>query len=556
MASRAAQTKASSQDSKDLGWISHSPNRNEKHVADVEVGAFDHASLPNPQLHRRLRSKEVQLFAIGGAIGTGLFVQMGSALPKGGPAGLFLGFVIWGAVMLCVNECFAEMVCYAPIPSPFIRLAGVWVDEALAFAMSWNFFLNMALLIPYEIVAFNILLGFWTDAVPVEAVIVVIMVVYALLNTISVRYFGVAEFYLSIFKVFLIFMCLSFTVVTMLGGNPLNDRYGFRYWKEPGAFVEHLVPGSTGKFLGVLSCIVQATFSITGPEYISMVAGETEAPRTVLPKAYRSFVFRMLGFFLASALALGIVIPYNDPTLLAVLSGKVGGSGTGAASPYVIAMDRLKISGLPHVVNALIMTSVLSCGNGIFFSASRTLYGMSLNGTAPRLFSKTMKSGVPIYAVLACLGFCCLAFLQVKSSSAQVLIWLVYLITACQLLNYFSVALTYRQFHAALRLQGVDRRTLPYRGKLQPYTSYVAMFGCGVMLLLLGYTLFIAGGWDTTTFFLDYTFLAAFPIAFGVWKLLRKTKFVRPGLVDLTVEGLVPEIDEHERSAGHEPRKE
>lgn len=73
----------------------------------------------------------------------------------------------------------AEMVCYAPIPSPFVRLAGIWVDEALAFAMSWNFFLNMALLVPYEIVAFNILLGFWTDAVPVEAVIVAIMVVYA-----------------------------------------------------------------------------------------------------------------------------------------------------------------------------------------------------------------------------------------------------------------------------------------------------------------------------------------------------------------------------------------
>lgn len=167
-----------------------------KEVVDVEIAQISHALPSSAHLQRRLRSKEVQLFAIGGAIGTGLFLQMGAALPKGGPGGLLLGFVIWGVVMLCINECFgmgkleffphdcadpftAELVCYAPIPSPFVRLAGVWVDEALAFAMSWNFFLNMALLVPYEIVAFNILLGFWTDAIPVEAVIVTIMVSYA-----------------------------------------------------------------------------------------------------------------------------------------------------------------------------------------------------------------------------------------------------------------------------------------------------------------------------------------------------------------------------------------
>jgi amino acid transporter len=389
-----------------------------------------------------------------------------------------------------------------------------------------------------------------------------------------VRYFGVAEFYLSIFKVLLILMCLSFTIVTMFGGNPLHDRYGFRFWNKPvsslssdvspslllttvqGAFVEHLVSGSTGKFLGVLSCVVQATFSITGPEYISMVAGETEHPRTVLPKAYRSFVWRILLFFISSSLAMGIVIPYDDATLSAVLSGDVGGSGTGAASPYVIAMDRLNISGLPHLVNALIMTSVLSSGNGILFSATRTLYGMSLNGTAPRFFSKTMKSGVPIYAVLAGLAFCCLAFLQVRSSSAQVLVWLVDLITACQLLNYFSVALTYRQFYTALRLQGVDRRTLPYRGKFQPYAAYIAMVGCVVMLLLLGFDVFIAGGWDLTFFFLDYTFLAVFPIAFGLWKILRRTRFVEPGKADLTVERLVSGIDEYEKVLAPAPSHE
>lgn len=294
----------------------------------------------------------------------------------------------------------------------------------------------------------------------------------------------------------------------------------------------------------MLSCIVQATFSITGPEYIAMVAGETAKPREVLPKAYRSFVWRILLFFVSSSLAMGIVIPYNDSTLNAVLNGDIQGSGTGAASPYVIAMGKLQIPGLPHLVNALIMTSVLSSGNGIFFAATRTLYGMAIQGIAPRIFTRTLRSGVPYLAVTMVVAFCCLAFLQSSNSSAKVLTWLVDLVTACQLLNYFSVALTYLHFYVALQRQGVDRRSLPYRGKLQPYASYVAMFGCALMLLLLGYDLFVADGWSTMYFFLDYTFLAAFPLAFLVWKLLAKSRYVKPGTADLSVGGQVASIVE------------
>jgi amino acid transporter len=190
-----------------------------------------------------------------------LYVQMGSSLPKGGPAGLFIAFVIWAWVMWAVNECFAEMVSYLPVPSPFVRFGSEWVDGALGFAMAWNFFLNMAILVPFEIVAVNIMITFWTDRVPVEAIIVLMIVLYAFLNTITVRYFGISEFYMSIFKVFLMIGLFFFTFVTMVGGNPLHDAYGFRYWRVPGPFVEHLEPDGTGKFLGILSCLYQASFS-------------------------------------------------------------------------------------------------------------------------------------------------------------------------------------------------------------------------------------------------------------------------------------------------------
>ncbi|KAJ5953247.1 hypothetical protein N7454_000143 [Penicillium verhagenii] len=510
------------------------------------TGTISNITAGPQSLHRKLRGKEVQLFAIGGAIGTSLFVQMGSALPKGGPAGLFIAFLVWGIVMWAVNECFAEMVSYLPVPSPFVRFGSEWVDDALGFAMAWNFFLNEAFLVPFEMVAMNIMITFWTDKVPVEAIIVVMILLYALLNMISVRYFGIAEFYLSIFKVLLMIGLFLFTFVTMLGGNPLHDRFGFRYWEKPDAFVEYLTSGGTGRFLGVLTCLYQASFSICGPEYISIVAAEAENPRKVLPPAFRSFVWRMLVFFVGSALCMGIVIPYNDPTLAAILGGDVSGSGTGAASPYVIAMERLKISGLPHLVNALIMTSIFSAGNGLLFTATRTLHGMSIMGHAPRFFSKCTSGGVPIYALMFTLSFCLLAFLQVNSTSAEVMNYLVDLVTCCQLMNYGFTALVYRHFFSALSKQGISRDTLPYKGRFQPYTSYLAMGGTSFMLLAGGYSVFLKGGWSVMWFFLDYGMIGFFIVAFVGWKLAFKTKYVWPGTADLSLGGLKEEIDNYE----------
>lgn len=209
-------------------------------------------------------------------------------------------------------------------------------------------------------------------------------------------------------------------------------------------------------------------------------------------------------------------------------------------------MERLKIQVLPHLVNALIMTSIFSAGNGLLFAATRVLHGMSLNGYAPRALSFCTKGGVPIYALAISLSFCFLAFLQVSSSSADVLIYLVDLVTCCQLINYGATAVTYRHFFSSLKSQGISRDTLPYKGRFQPYTSYFAMAGTLFMLLAAGYDLFLTGGWDVMWFFLDYGMIAFFVLIFLVWKVLFKTKYVKPGTADLSLGGLKEEIDNYE----------
>lgn len=213
-------------------------------------------------------------------------------------------------------------------------------------------------------------------------------------------------------------------------------------------------------------------------------------------------------------------------------------------------MERLKISGLPHLVNALIMTSIFSAGNGLLFTSTRTLHGMSLSGHAPRFFSKCTKGGVPIFALAFTLCFCLLAFLQVNSSSAEVMTYLVDLVTCCQMINYGFTALTYRHFYAALSKQGISRDTLPYKGRFQPYASYLAMGGTSFMLLAGGYDLFLKGGWSVMWFFLDYGMIGFFIVAFVGWKLVFKTMYVRPGTADLSLGGLKEEIDNYETIHG------
>ncbi|KAJ9142928.1 Amino acid/polyamine transporter I [Pleurostoma richardsiae] len=527
--------------------------KEEEKSVGVDVGSGEVHSLQTrtPHLERKLGGKEVQLFAIGGAIGTSVFVTMGSWLPHGGPAGLFIGYTLWCFNVWCVNETFAEMTVYAPVASPFITFTANWVDEALAFSQSWAFFLCQALLVPSEITALHALITFWTGKFPIEATVIICLVLYTILNVFSVKWFGKAEFYLSIGKVFLIFLCFGFTFFTMVGCNPHHDAYGFRYWNNPGAFAEYLTTGSLGSFWGVISCMSLASFAVCGPEYTSSVAAETKSPRRILPSCFSSFKWRLMFFFAGSALCIGIVIPYNDPTLAAFIAGTIPGSGTSAASPYTIAMRRMEISGLPHLLNAVMMTSIFSCGNGVLYAASRALFVMGQTGRAPRIFSRTTKRGIPIYAVLACVLLGLLAMMGVNESSLEVLNYFIDLCTICGQFNYLCVCITYIHFFLNLKRQGKSRDTLPYKGRFQPYTACVGATCAVLAMFFLGFD--VLHPFSIKWFFLDYTLLAVFPIAAVAWKFIRKTKYVRIGTADLGLKGMVKEVDDYEDLVQPEP---
>lgn len=441
----------------------------------------------------------------------------------------------------------AEMAVYMPVSASFIRMAGKWVDESFGFMVGWNFFFYEATLIPWEISALNLVLTFWSDDIPVAAVCAACIALYAGINLFAVKYYGEAEFWLAGGKVLLIIIVFCFTFITMVGGNPKHDAYGFRYWNEPGAFAEYVTGGTLGKFEGFLGAYFEAAFTIVGPEYLSMVAGETKHPRKNLKQAFKTMYLRFALFFIGGALCVGIVIPYNDPTLEAILGG---GNATGAASPYVIAMKNLGIGVLPHITNALLVTSIFSAGNSYVYCATRTLYGLALEGQAPRFLRKCTKSGIPIYCFCVTMIFPLLSFLQLGNGSSQVITWLANLTEAGQLIDFIVMCVTYIFFHRALKAQGISRDTLPYKGYFQPYSAYIAVFLMICTLGTYGYTTFLPGWWDIGTFFSYYTMVFVAPVTYFGWKITHKTKIVKPLEADLVWDK--PTIDLYEEMTAEE----
>lgn len=290
-----------------------------------------------------------------------------------------------------------------------------------------------------------------------------------------------------------------------------------------------------------MGALATAAFVVVGPDYISMVAAEAQHPSRYIKTAFKTVYYRFGLFFIGGALACGIVLAANDPNLIAIHINGSGGKDAGA-SPYVIAMENMGIDILPHVVNALLFTTIYSAGNTYTYCATRSLYSLALSGRAPAFLRKVNRNGVPIYCFCVVMLFPFLAFLQVDQGSAEALNILLSLITGGGVVDYIVMSITFLFYYRACQVQGVDRRTRPYYGRFQPYGAWIALVLQVIVVYTYGYTAFRP--WNTRSFFANYTMQLLAPILFIVWKVIKKTKFVKPEEADLVWDR--PVIDAYE----------
>lgn len=341
------------------------------------TGEVNALTVTHGETHRGLSSRHIQFLALGGCIGTGLFVGSGATLSLVGPAPLLMSYIAMSSVVWVVMNVLGEMSTYLPVKGVSVPyFVNRFTEPSLAFAVGYNYWYSFSMLIASEVTAAALIIEYWTEAVPVAAWITIILVVILVLNVIAVSFFGEAEFWFASIKIIAILGLIILGIVLFFGGGPNHDRLGFRYWVHPGAFNPYLVGGATGRFLGFWTAFIRSGFSfIFSPELITTAAGEATSPRRNIPKATKRFIYRLFAFYILGSLVVGVTVAYNDPDLLSGVEH--GGHGAGA-SPFVIGIQKAGIKGLNHVINAAILTSAWSSGNSWLYAGSRTLYSLAL----------------------------------------------------------------------------------------------------------------------------------------------------------------------------------
>ncbi|GAA5937777.1 uncharacterized protein JCM15063_002113 [Sporobolomyces koalae] len=494
---------------------------------DVEKASLQDVTFNNgveatadQSLHRGLKGRHVQMISIGGVIGTGLFLGTANALRHGGPLGLLLGYLAVGSICYSVMVCLGELVSHLPVAGGHITLARRFVSPSFAFAMGWNYWYNWTIVLPAELNAAAVLIGYWDKTTNPAVWIAVCLVVAVAINFGGSRAYGEAEFWFAIIKVLTIIGLIILGIVIDAGGGPNGQYIGFKYWKNPGALVQYDgVEGTTGRFLGFFAVLIQASFSYIGTEIVAIAAGETQDPRKTLPRAIKNVYIRILLFYILGVFITGLLVPSNDPRL------KLG-SGTAASAPFVIAIQDAGIKVLPSIINACLLTSAWSAASSDLYTSSRALYGLAVNGQAPRFLRKTNRWGLPYYCVAVGMAFSLLSFMSAGSTSAGTVFgYFANMTSVCGLITWCGILLTYIRFRKGLEAQGIDRTLLPYRAPIGIFLAWYALIFSCVILFFNGFGVFIhikANGFDSSTFVTSYFPIWFFPVLMIFYRLWRR----------------------------------
>lgn len=489
------------------------------------------------QTKRKLSSRHMSLMIIGQSIGTGLYIGLSTPLVTAGSLSLFIGFLAWAILMIWpLMQCVGEMCCYLPLRGSFVHFSARWVDPALGFASSLIYFYTSAMFVCLEATAFAGVIGYWRDDINPGVWITIALVSYVFFNVWGVNWYGEIEFYSSMLKVLLIIGLMCFSLISMCGGNPKGDAYGFSNWAKGGLVKEYLADGGWGRLSAIWSVMLYAAFSCGGPDLLAVCSGEARRPRkTIALGAKRAYV-RIYLFYFGGIFFMNSLCASTNPTLLAA---KASGASGVAASPWVIGIRDVGVKGLDSLVNAIVMTSAWSCGNGFYYGATRTAYSASLAGYLPRIFSKCLPNGAPIASVLLVFALSLLSYLSVSNSTGEVFNWFVNLSTTGILCTYLCLWWCYFKFRLAMKTQGHDLKSPDYPyftapKVVHPWMTYFAVAFNIAVLFFNGYWIFFPGQFSIANLFTSYFAPVFFVCLFLFWKFFKKTHFRTNEEADLT----------------------
>jgi len=282
-----------------------------------------------------------------------------------------------------------------------------------------------------------------------------------------------------------------------------------------------------------------AGFAFQGTELVGITAGESKNPRRDVPKAVNQVFWRILLFYVLAIFLIGLIIPYNDPRLL-------NPNNDVSISPFTLVVLKAGVSAAGHVMNAVILITVLSAGNSGLYAASRTLYQLAQEGKAPRILKRTTKGGVPYIALLLTALVGVAAFFTALAPNNSVYMWLLSLSAVSGFIAWFGISISHYRFRKAYRAQGRYLEDLPYKARLYPFGPIFAAVMILIVIFGQGYSIFSTPGFKITDVIAAYIGIPLFIMMYLGYKLINKTEIVPIMEMDLDT-GRQVYMVEHDR---------
>ncbi|CUU24673.1 amino acid permease [Duffyella gerundensis] len=474
----------------------------------------DKKTTQQPALRRELKARHLTMIAIGGSIGTGLFVASGATISQAGPGGALLSYALIGLMVYFLMTSLGELAAFMPVAGSFSTYGSKYVEEGFGFALGWNYWYNWAVTIAVELVASQLLMAYWFPDTPGWIWSALFLCLMFLLNYISVKGFGEAEYWFSLIKVATVVIFIVIGVAMILGILRGGEQAGWHNWQIGDA-------PFAGGFSAMIGVAMIAGFSFQGTELIGIAAGESEEPEKNIPRAVRQVFWRILLFYILAILIISLILPYTDPKLLRNDIKDI------SVSPFTLVFQHAGLLSAAAIMNAVILTAVLSAGNSGMYASTRMLFTLAREGKAPRVFAKLSKGGVPrnaLYATTVVAGLC---FLTSKFGNQDVYLWLLNTSGMTGFIAWLGIAISHYRFRRGFVKQGHDLASLPYRSTLFPLGPIFAFVLCLLITLGQNYQAFLADRIDWYGVTATYIGIPVFLIIWFGYKLVRKTRFVK-----------------------------
>ncbi|WP_180036573.1 MULTISPECIES: amino acid permease [unclassified Acinetobacter] len=414
------------------------------------------------QLQRGLKNRHIQLIAMGGAIGTGLFLGSAQVIQSAGPS-IILGYAIGGLIAFLIMRQLGEMIVHEPVAGSFSHFAYCYWGKFPGFLAGWNYWILYILVAMTELTAVAKYINYWWPHIPAWSSVLFFFIVITLINLGNVKFYGESEFWLAIIKVAAVVSMIIFGLYLLLTADANSTASFSNLWSH-GGFFPH-------GFEGLFFMLAFLMFAFGGIELIGMAAAEAQDPKKTIPKAINQVVFRILIFYVGSLTILLSLVPWNQLEL--------GGLDK---SPFVMIFSQLGIGWAAHLLNFIILTAALSVYNSGMYANSRMLFGLAQQGNAPKVFLKVNKQGVPIPAVLfsALLIFGCVLLNYFVPEDA--LSHLIYIVVGALVLNWAMITLTHLKFIQAMKNSG---QTTSFPALWSPVGNVIVLLFIATILYIM-----------------------------------------------------------------------